>query len=481
MTITPISLGTRSNPGRAGAISAAQLINCYADDVGEEGKIQYPIMASDSFTAFATIPSGGITRALLSFSDAVAYGVSGTEVIKVTSLGVVTSLGTITTSGTVTMARNRRQPYAQVVIVTSDGQFKVIENDVLTTLTPPSGSTFNSVCSVDGYFILTDSNGEWFVTSIDGTVIDALNFAAAEVNPDGLIIAAVRGRDVCFFGSRSVEFWQNTGNAAFPFERTTSAGIGCYAAGSVCNMTALIGNTPSDTIAWCATDANGAYIGVYLMDGYGGTKISDDAVDRSVRAEGTSTANIRGFSWTISGRTFYALTGSTFTWVYETVTRRWHQRASSGLSRWRIAQGVSFAGKTIVGDYTTGLLYEMSPSVYSSADAVVSLSTSKDNGATFTTARTKTIGGASSLKQRFKFARLGQSKEDGLVMKITVSNAVNENGTGVPMTVIPPHIHAWPNPVRIAMAYVDVVPGSSNTATPKAITGMAVDSYAVKG
>jgi hypothetical protein len=67
------------------------------------------------------------------------------------------------------------------------------------------------------------------------------------------------------------------------------------------------------------------------------------------------------------------------------------------------------------------------------------------------------------------------------VLKITMTNAVNENGTGVSMTVIPPHIHAWPNPTRLGALYVDVVPGSSTTSRPKAITGLAVEAQPVGG
>ena len=51
MALTPISLGLRSNPGRHEAISAARLINCYAEDVGDEGKIRFPVVAATASTA----------------------------------------------------------------------------------------------------------------------------------------------------------------------------------------------------------------------------------------------------------------------------------------------------------------------------------------------------------------------------------------------------------------------------------------------
>lgn len=480
MAPTPISLGVRSNPGRDGAISAARLVNCYAEDVGEEGKIKLPIVACDGFTSFATIVNGALTRAMLSFSDTAAYGVSGMRMFKVTNAGVVTDLGFLPTSGLVTMARNRREPNAQIALCSSDGQVRIIENDVVTTPTIPAGSTFNSVAALDGYFIFTDAIGEWFVSDIDSSTIDELQFAKAESNPDGLLRASVRGRDLVLFGTRSIEFWQNTGATDFAFERTTSVSIGCYAAGSIRECTAVIGGNTVDTIIFAATDSQGAFIGVFMLDGYGATKISTHAIDRSIRMEGTSTANIKAFTHAIDGHVFYTITGSTFTWTYDTVTGLPHERKSDGINRWRINEAMAFAGKTIVGDYTLGRLYELTPTVVSASSSSVAIRTSRDNGDTYSPSRSKAIS-ATNRKQRFKWNRLGQSKEDGKVLEISISNAVNENGTGVPMTVIPPHIHAWPNPTRIATLYVDVVPGSSTTSRPKAITGLAVEAAPVGG
>ena len=116
----------------------------------------------------------------------------------------------------------------------------------------------------------------------------------------------------------------------------------------------------------------------------------------------------------------------------------------------------------------------------SASPSAFSIRTSRDNGDTFTPARSKEISATNRL-QRFKWNRLGQSKEDGKVLEFAISNAINENGTGVQMTVIPPHIHAWPSPTRIAALYVDVVPGSSTTSRPKAITGLAVEAFPVGG
>lgn len=482
---TPISLGVRSNPGRDTAISPARLINCYAEDAGEEGKIRYPIVACDGFSAFATMigADAGVTRGMLNLDDTTLYAVTGTRLQRVDTAGAVTHMQELATSGYAYFARNRKEPNAQVALVTSDGLFRLIENNAVSTPSLSSdigASLFNSVCSIDGYFLFTKSNGEFYASAIDSSAIDDLDFAATQANPDGLSRGVIRGRDVCLFGPRSVEFWQNAGAADFPFERTTATQIGLFAPASAVPLSAVIDGSTADTVAFVAANVTGDLIGVMLLAGYEGRKISLPALDRAIRDEPTK-SSIRGFTHTSGGHTFYTITGTSFTWEYNCGTGLWHERKSSGLDRWRIVDACTFNGNTIFGDYSAAALYQRSASITPGSASVCTLRHSNDNGDTWTSARSKTIGAASATKTRVKFNRLGQSKEDGKVIELTITNAVIENGTGNPMTVIPPAVHAWPNPMRFGTLYVDAIPGASLTSGAKGITGLAVDAEAVKG
>jgi hypothetical protein len=495
MPLTPITLGVRSNPGQTGAISAARMVNAYAQDVGDEGKIRFPIIACDGFEAwsstFGAISGSGTIRGGFVLSDSAMYVVSGTRIIKLNTSGSPTEItGSITASGLITMARNRKEPNAQIAIASSVGNaFYILENDTLTDLTATitglgSAGTLQSVTALDGYFILYFDNGEFYITSIDeGSTIDSLEFAKSESNPDGGVKCLTRGRDVVLAGAQSTEFWQNTGAADFPFERVTSADYGCYAAASMVKVTlAKPGGEVADTICMCATDAEGAFAGVVMLNGYSAVKISDAAVDRSVTNE-TDKTTIRGFARTERGRTFYTLRGSTFTWVFDFSTGFWHERTSDGLAFWRIWNAFTFNGMSIVADYTLAKLYKSLPTLFASgADSVVTLKHSNNNGNSWLVTRTaKTLSGSSNLTQRTKFNRLGQSKEDGKVFNIAISNAVMEDGTGNSMTVQPPAVHAWPNRMRFFNMWIDTIPGGSQTSTPKGITGLAVNVKQLSG
>jgi hypothetical protein len=468
----PVTLGMRSNPGRYGQDSAARLINCYAEDAGDEGKIRFPIYASDGFDTFSTLAGAGGVRAMLNLNDDTLYVVAGRVLYRVSTAGVATPVGGFETDGHVFMARNRRStPHIGIV---SDGLYYIISNNVLSQINDSDLPAPNSITSIDGYFVLTIEDGRFFITSIDdGTAIDGLDFAAAEANPDGLMVAGTRGRELVLFGPRSIEFHTNTGNADFPFERVQAINIGCWTAGSMCETTFIREGSAADTIIWAGTDAQGAYAGVMMLEGYGGAKISSHAVDRDIVAE-PDKDDIRAYTWSSGGHTFYCITGTTFTWTYDTVTGFWHERESYGLDRWRISAATTFNGKNIVGDYASGILYEMRadlcseagrplvmtvqpPAVHAwphpmrfynlfvdtipgvglnttdthNASPMLMVSHSNDGGKTWSSERTAEVGAIGNFKKRVKFSRFGKSREDGKVFRFSCSADVFKGITGM--------------------------------------------------
>lgn len=471
MPISPISLGVRSNPARHGADGAARMINCYAEDAGEEGKIRYPIYACDGLSVFSSMSGGGI-RAMLALDEDTCYVVAGRIVYKVTSADPMnpTPIGAMDADGIVFMSRNRAST-PQISIV-SGGRWFVIENDVMTEPNDADLPAPNCVTNIDGYFVFSIPDGRFFITDIDDIGVSNIDFAAAESNPDGLLACATRGRELVLFGPKSIEFHTNTGGD-FPFTRASAVNIGLYAVGSVCEMTLVQGRETVDTVAFAATDGQGAYAGVMVLNGYSGAKISTHAVDRTIRDE-PDKDSIRSFTWSAGGHTYYCITGSSFTWVYDTATDAWHERASYGLDRWRAVCGTTFGTTNIVGDYNAGIVYRIDhqandeageplvmtiqpPAVHAWPNPIrfyglhidvipgVGLNTSNtanshpkimvahsdDGGKTFSAERQASIGEIGRFKTRVKLFRFGQSKEDGKVFKISCSAAVVRGITGM--------------------------------------------------
>lgn len=356
---TPISLGVRSNPSRHGKQAGnARLINCFAEEIGEEGKTQWVITGAPGLTPFGdSLGTDGI-RDMLEV-DASLYAVAGPQLVSLDGTGNAVSIGPIPTAGPVYMRRNRAIP-PQIAIV-SDGYYAVAQNDVLTTieaadLPPPSSAAY-----LDGYIILPVANGRYMITSVDdATSIDGLDEGTAESNPDPIVRAHELEREVYLFGSKSTEAHQNTGDADFPLTRSQTMEVGCAAADSVCAV-----DTPQGKgLAFVAHDHT-----VRMMLGYTPAVVSTGEIEDKIRilAEAGNIDTLRATGWSWGGRFFYALSAPTWTRVLDAKTGFWHERKSYGRDRWRIGKVTGFAGKLIAGDYATGQLYQMRDGIYDEA------------------------------------------------------------------------------------------------------------------
>lgn len=462
MPIQQISLGVGSARSRYGFEGDARLVNCYAENLGNTGKVPMPLYAIDGLTDFASLSDSGV-RAMLALESQL-YAVVGRSIVEIDPAGSETVLGGIIGDGLVTMARNRASTTQVGICV--DGLFKIVQGGVLSTVTDTDLPPANSICHLDGYFILTIPDGRFFITSLnDGTAIDALDFAKAEANPDGLVRGFSRGRDLLLFGNKSLEAWGNTGGEDFPFTRTTSIEVGCLAPGSVA--------TVDQTVGWIAHDGT-----VRLLNGYQANKISDHGVERAID-EDADPSGVMGFSWQRRGHTFYALTGTTWTWVYDLATGLWHERESVGYSgRWRCSAYAKFGERHVFGDVSAAKLYTGDPNVklegsesiimtvqtpiihaypnklqfnrffadivpgqglnttdVHNSDPQVMISYSEDGGHTWSGERFMSIGELGARKKRVVARRLGLSGEDGRMFRLRISADVVSAITGAAVDV----------------------------------------------
>ena len=477
MAYAQVQLGLRSNVQRDTAAGSAKLLNCYADDAGVDAKVRNPVYACDGWSSFSTLTSGGVTRGMINLDDTLLWVMSGGNLYSVTTGGTAPNRAAVATSGYAYFARNRAAT-PDIAMVTSDGLTRLISGTTITTPTYAGGvdqALFNSVCQRDGYFVFTKSDGEFYASGIDATTIDELDFAKASTYADGLTRGVVRGRDLVLMGPRSTEFWQDVGNTDFPFQRVHVTAIGAYAAPAVVPLVGVTDGVTSDTVIWPASGPDGSFIGVMMMGGYDAKKISTHEIDSAIRA--ATKANLRAYSYASQGVTFYCITdAATFTYEFNCKTGFWHQRKGSSLSFSRIVDACEFNGATIFGDYTSALIYQRSASQTPASASELQLRTSRDNGTTWSSARTKAIGGSSARKTRQKFAWLGQSGEDGLQVELTITNSIVEGSNAVSMTVIPPTLHGWPNRLTYDTLHVDCLPGVSLTAAPKGLLQIGVDT-----
>lgn len=359
MALTPISLGRRSNPSRwSKQAGNARHINCFAEELGEEGKTPWVITACAGLSPFGDAIGPGGIRAMLEVGGFL-YCVAGAQLVKVDGSGNAQVIGAIPTAGPVYMRRNRASP-PQIGIV-SDGYYAVCQGDVLQVIEDPDLPPPTSFAYLDGYGILPIGNGRYMITAIDDfTAIDGLDEGTAESDPDPIITAHELGREIYLFGTHTIEAHQNTGDADFPFTRSQTIDVGC--ASGPC-VTAI--DTPKGrVIVFVAHDHT-----VRMLAGYETQVISTGDIDDKLRrlAEAGRLDELRATSWSWGGRAFYALSCADWTRCYDTKTGGWHDRASHLSDRWRIGAVSQFGRHLIAADATTGQLYRMQDEIYDEA------------------------------------------------------------------------------------------------------------------
>lgn len=459
MTIVPFQLPTGSTKGKFLQGGACRLINCYASEIGPEGKVPRAIYSSDGLQGFCllpNVPNNIGCRAGLNLDDLALYVVAGVGLYKVVPNGTQTLIGSmnISTTAPVFMARNRRVP-ADVTIV-CDGLMYNCRADVLSQVTDPDLLGPTSLDNTDGYMITTTKLAEWQISAIDdATSWDGLDFATADSYPDGLTRVITYQAYAYLMGVESTEAWQDTGGADFAFSRAYVIPLGIFGAASAQKV--------SDSIFWIAHDKTVRR----LSGGDAPQVISEPDVQNDIQQVSDATT-IKSASWIANGRMFYMITTPDWTWVYDTAMQRWHERQSYGRDNWRISFVVGFGTKIIAGDSISGALYEMSnnftddagdplvstivlPRVHAfpyklthngifidvqkgvgtgqgasqDIDPEIMLEWSDDGGATYKGERRIKLGQQGRAMTRVRSFRLGQSQENGRDYRLSWSAKVD--------------------------------------------------------
>jgi hypothetical protein len=339
-----------------------RLINMFPEAVPEGGKEAGFFNRCPGLKRIATVGTGPI-RGLWQYGG-MAYIVSGTSLYKMTSAYVATLVGTVSGTGPVSMADNGTQ-----LFIAANGP-SYIYNKTTGAFGPITDNDFTgavTVCYLDGYFVYNEPNNQklWITKALDGTNIDALDFASAEGMPDNIVALASNFREVWLFGTNSIEVWYDSGSTDFPLARIQGAfnEFGCAAAYSICKM--------DNGLFWLGSDARGKGI-VYRANGYSGLRISTHAVEYAI-AQYDTIADAVAYTYQMEGHSFYVLNfpSAGKTWVYDVATQAWHERAAffnGNFVLQRPTCQMAFNNQIIVGDYADGRLYEYSLDVYADDD-----------------------------------------------------------------------------------------------------------------
>lgn len=265
----------------------------------------------------------------------------------------------------------------QVAYNTTDGTQSIISAvDSATTLSVvddnfPSGKAYAigsssfpdgaNTCTWIGAEFSVDAgaSSDKFYISADGVTWNALDFASAESQPDGLVRVFADHGEVLLFGTATLEPWGNSGNVDFPFAAIQGAiqEIGLAARWALQKF--------DSAIAFLGKNKQGQ-VQVYRMDGYQLHVISSQEIDSLFNGYAT-VSDATMMSFVDRGHPFLILNfpSASKSWQYDGSTQLWSPR-ESGLSGGRYIGeiNIDFLNKIRIFDYNNGNIYTLNSATY---------------------------------------------------------------------------------------------------------------------
>ena len=220
---------------------------------------------ADGIELFGSGP--GVDRGGINWNGSY-FRVMGTKLVKILSNGTHIEIGDVGGSEQVTFDYS-----FDYLAVASDGSLYLYDNITLQKVADPDLGYVKDIVWIDGYFMTTD--GDYIIVTElgDPFSVNPLKYGSSEVNPDK-INAILKLRNEAYVINRyTIEVFDNTGGANFPFQRINGAQI---ERGSIGTHTACIFANNIAFIGGALNESNSIWLG----NNGGTTKISTREIDQ---------------------------------------------------------------------------------------------------------------------------------------------------------------------------------------------------------
>ena len=344
---------------------SAQATQNFWPQAQQDNSVKSPYIL-ESFPGLKRFSSldGNKDRGMLEHNG-VLYKVSGQKLYSIDSFGVGTELATVAGADRCIMEGIG----ANIVIVTGGNVYQW-DGSTLTEGTDPDFETPNSCAHLNNQ-MLFDGDGGRFGTSDVGDALDinGLNYATAESNADDLNRVYSFNQLAYLIGEKTTEPWWNSGVGSPPFDRVEGGQmpIGSPAIHSVANDDEFMYMLGHDDQ-------------VYAISGSNAEPISPSAITKEFASYSGKDKAI-GWCMNLFGNWMYVLTFpiAQKTWIYPKFGE-WFEWTAGQDGLRSLANSYSKAyGKHLVGDYTSGDIFEIDPETYTNdGEAIIRI---RDTGA----------------------------------------------------------------------------------------------------
>lgn len=226
-----------------------------------------------------------------------------------------------------------------------NGQYLVEYFGSFAALGYPPVTYATQVDYIDGYLVyIVPFTNKFYVSDWNNFLtVSALSFASAEGSPDRINAIQVVDRLLYVFNEKSIEVYQNSGNADFPFERLSGGFI------STGNLAEYSPARINRTLFWLGRDEKGQGV-VYSMTGLTPQRISTHAIEQAINKYANPQKAV-GYCYARAGHFYYVLNFEEASWCYDLSTGLWHERCSTNegvLERHRSNFATSRGSNTLI-------------------------------------------------------------------------------------------------------------------------------------
>ena len=331
---------------------------------GKAGSYLYP---TPGLSLLYTLGNDPVRGTLPAFNGRTFF-VAGTSLFELLSNGTkITYTGIINDGNPVSMTVGGAPGNSQILIA-SGGlgySFNLATNTLTQVPVAMQAGPWQAVHFIDGFFIAVVANSNTFQLSNleDSTTWNLANVSQVSLFADNVVSSLADHRELWLWGGNKSIVLYNAGTLLNAIQPVPG---GFLEQGAIA---ALSSARLDNSVFWLGGDERGAGI-VWRAQGYSPTRVSNHAVEYAWSQYTTLTDAI-AYCYQDSGHSYYVLHFPTAsaTWVYDVATGMWHQRGYWNNAGFFTAHRARFHtynfGMHLVGDYTTGAVYNMSTNIFS--------------------------------------------------------------------------------------------------------------------
>lgn len=341
-------------------------INWFPEKI--EGKSDFRLRPTPGLRLFMTLPEHPI-RGIFEASNNRVFVAAGASIYEIFENATYHVIGTIA-AGTSAVSMDDNG-FELVIVDNNSGYVFNFETSAYVTIVSDGFFPSPSVVVFDGYALMfrADTGVYFFSDQYNALSYDATDEGSAESNPDNIQNIIWDGGGPVILGTKSLEFYWNSGNANLVFERRPGAQLryGCIAPFTALNV--------DDGVMWLGRDPNGQG-NTYRVSGAQPTKFSSIFVDEAIQ-DVIGLENATAMAYEQSGHAFYCLNipGTNTTLVCDLATSFWHERRSFDSNghwgRWRVEKHALGFGLHLGTDYENGNLYVIDTNHYTDNGAII--------------------------------------------------------------------------------------------------------------